>query len=93
MTVQRFNALAKPTGLVCKTVCAANLLQRAITFNDVEADTPLQFAQADRAEMEGTPNAFGEMIRTVHEAIEKRAVSQPEHVTGLVREDFAAPAQ
>ena len=91
LVTQYLDAATKPVGFVREAISAANPFKRAITFDDVETNTPLQLAQTDRAKMKRAPIAFGKVIRAVHQAVKIRAVSEPKHVASLVRKHFAAP--
>src|SRR5437667_12565926 len=64
--------------------------QGLVALHDVPLDAPLQFTQANRAEVEWATVAFTQVIRAVHHAGEEHAVAHAEHVTGLMNEYFAA---
>src|SRR2546429_9542792 len=68
--------------------------QRLVALHDVPLDAPLQFTQANRAEVERTTVDFPQMVRAVHHAGKEHAVAHAEHVPGLMNEHFAtAPEQ
>ena len=57
-----FDATAKPVGFIDEADGAADLFERSVAFEDVEADAPLQLAQAHRTEMQRPAIAFGQVI-------------------------------
>ena len=67
--------------------------QGLVALHDVPLDAPLQFAQANRAEVERSTIAFTQVIRAVHHAGKEHAVAHAEHVPGLMNEHFAAPPE
>ena len=85
--------MVEPVGFIEETGRTTNSFERAVTFGDIEADAPLQLAQTDRAEVQRATIAFGQMIRAVHQAVEKGAVSEAEHVTSFMGEHFTATAE
>jgi len=90
---KRFDSATKPIGFIGETIGTRDAFEGAVTCDHVEADAPLQLAQTNGTEMQRTTIAFSQVIRAVHEAIEINAMGEPEHVTGLMREHFAAPAK
>src|SRR5437867_9855236 len=91
LVTQYLDAATKPVGFVREAISATNPFKRAITFEDVATNTPLQLAQTDRAKMKRATIAFGKVIRAVHQAVKISAVGESEHVARLVCEHFAAP--
>ena len=57
-----FNADVEPVGFVNESDSAVGPLEPGVAFEHVEANAPLQFAQAHRAEMQWPTIAFGQVI-------------------------------
>src|SRR5438876_10414842 len=86
-----FDAAGEPVGFIGESAGAVGPLERAVAFEHIEADIPLQFPQADGTEMQRPAIALGQMIRAVHQAVEVRTMREAKHVAGLMCEHFAAP--
>src|SRR5437870_3105902 len=53
----------------------------------------MKLAEVDRTHMQRTAIALVEVIGSIHQTVKEYAVLDSEHVTRLVRENFAAPSE
>src|SRR6266536_3935027 len=74
VATQNFDPATKPISFVGETVGTRDAFDCPISFDYIEPDAPLQLAQTNRTEMQRAPITFAQVIRAVHQTIEKRTV-------------------
>ena len=64
-----------------------------VSIQNIEPEDMLQFSQVDGTQVERPRIAFGQMVRAVHQAVEKDAMVNAQDVSHLVCHDLAASAE